>query len=189
MEMTDADSSKEAHKTRPYLAEIKRLRQNSQDLAQDRDRDRDRDNHDVDEDFDGGAAKRGRAGKRAAITDVAAYKRSRSHTHTGQSFDDRSEAVDGALDDSNKFKTLPWNMKPREHARKNMDQPKILHQGWLYKTSRRITLHMARGQHDHRQYRRFQLTEHSLEYSQLLQRVCSYIKVTQNFYTYMFCAG
>ena len=49
----------------------------------------------------------------------------------------------------------------------------ILNYGMLYKTSRgKITSDLTRGQHEHRQYRRFQLTEHSLEYSQLLQRVC-----------------
>ena len=52
----------------------------------------------------------------------------------------------------------------------------ILNHGMLYKTSRgKITSDLTRGQHEHRQYRRFQLTEHSLEYSQLLQRVSSYI--------------
>ena len=55
------------------------------------------------------------------------------------------------------------------------DQPeveKILNEGLLYKTSRgKVTSDLTRGQHEHRQHRRFQLTEHSLEYSQLLQRV------------------
>ena len=55
------------------------------------------------------------------------------------------------------------------------DQPeveKFLNEGLLYKTSRgKITSDLTRGQHEHRQHRRFQLTEHSLEYSQLLQRV------------------
>ena len=50
----------------------------------------------------------------------------------------------------------------------------ILNSGMLYKTSRgKITPGLTRGPHEHRQYRRFQLTEHSLEYSQLLQRVCA----------------
>ena len=45
-------------------------------------------------------------------------------------------------------------------------------QGMLYKTSRgKITSDLTRGQNEHRQQRRFQLTEHSLEYSQLFQRV------------------
>ena len=48
----------------------------------------------------------------------------------------------------------------------------ILNYGMLYKTSRgRITSEVTRGQHEHRQHRRFQLTEQFLEYSQLLQRV------------------
>ena len=53
--------------------------------------------------------------------------------------------------------------------RENCD---LLNHGWLYKTSRgKITSDLTRSQHENRQYRRFQLTEHSLEYSQLLQRV------------------
>ena len=50
---------------------------------------------------------------------------------------------------------------------------KVLNRGMLYKTSRtKVTTDLTRGQHEHRQHRRFQLTEHSLEYShELLQRV------------------
>ena len=50
---------------------------------------------------------------------------------------------------------------------------KNLNHGMLYKTSRvKITSELTRGQHEHRQYRRFQLTEHSLEYShELFQKV------------------
>jgi len=47
----------------------------------------------------------------------------------------------------------------------------ILHQGMLHKTSRAKTATTSRKQSEHRQYRRFQLTEHALEYTQLLQRV------------------
>jgi len=47
----------------------------------------------------------------------------------------------------------------------------ILHQGALHKTTRAKTSRTSRAQSEHRQYRRFQLTEHALEYTQLLQRV------------------
>lgn len=49
----------------------------------------------------------------------------------------------------------------------------VVYQGMLHKITRiKITSDLRRGQHEHRQHRRFKLTEHSLEYSQLLQRVC-----------------
>ena len=48
----------------------------------------------------------------------------------------------------------------------------ILNHGMLYETSRdRITSDLTRDQHEHRQHRSFRLTEHFLEYSQLLQSV------------------
>ena len=42
--------------------------------------------------------------------------------------------------------------------------------GWLHKTSRHKTAKAARS---HRQYRRFRLTAHSLQYDQLFQKVSS----------------
>jgi len=45
--------------------------------------------------------------------------------------------------------------------------------GWLHKTSRpKWTDKMTRAPHEHRQHRKFKLTEHSLEHSHLLQKVC-----------------
>ena len=73
------------------------------------------------------------------------------------------------LDDSIKYAT----MNPRSRPRANDAEKEKVYEGMLHKTSRgKITSKLIRGQHEHRQYRRFQLTEHSLEYSQLLQRVC-----------------
>jgi len=61
---------------------------------------------------------------------------------------------------------------PRHLSPEQMDK-EIVYQGMLYKTTRaKITSDLRRSQNEHRQWRRFQLTEHSLEYSQLLQRVC-----------------
>ena len=161
----DDRTSNEAHHRKGFLAEIKISRVDSQD----------------DYDFYGSTAIKGRPGKRAAITDVAGgYKRSRARTI--QSFDEHSEAISGDennLNESKKFKTLPWKSRGK-NLDKNM-QPEVdqfLDQGMLYKTSRgKITSNLTRGQHEHRQHRRFQLTEHSLEYSQLLQRVCISVAV------------
>ena len=83
-----------------------------------------------------------------------------SRSHRGQA----SVVCDGkhALDSSKKSSTVDSQFSVSE----------ILNYGMLYKTSRgKITSDLKRGHHEHRQYRRFQLTEHSLEYSQLLQRV------------------
>ena len=49
----------------------------------------------------------------------------------------------------------------------------VMLSGWLYKTSRpKYTIGFTRMPHEHRQHRKFKLTEHSLEYNHLLQRVC-----------------
>jgi len=49
----------------------------------------------------------------------------------------------------------------------------VMLSGWLYKTSRpKHTTEFTRAPHEHRQHRKFKLTEHSLEYNHLLQRVC-----------------
>ena len=64
----------------------------------------------------------------------------------------------------------PRTMDPQAAEREIVEE--ILNSGMLYKTSRKkVTSDLTRSQREHRQYRRFQLTEHSLEYSQLLQRV------------------
>ncbi|XP_065898553.1 1-phosphatidylinositol 4,5-bisphosphate phosphodiesterase delta-4-like [Dysidea avara] len=51
-------------------------------------------------------------------------------------------------------------------------QSGVLMSGWLYRTSRpKWSNDITRTSHEHRQHRKFKLTEHSLEYSHLLQRV------------------
>ena len=177
MEKTVMDNrtSNESHK-KGFLAEIKRSRVKSFDSDF-------QDNYD----FHGSAPKwSSRGGKRpAAITDTRGYKRSRAHTV--RSFDhEQSEGKNDnehKLDENDaKFNTLPAcrrNMRSRPRGKdlgKIMEeQPEVdefLRYGWLYKTSRgKITSNLIRDHHEHRQHRRFQLTEHSLEYSQLLQKV------------------
>lgn len=85
------------------------------------------------------------------------------------------------LGEKRKFATLdPRHMSAMRGdagamARTNTEEQSNLCSGMLYKTSRgKITSNLTRGQHEHRQQRRFQLTEHSLEYSQLLQRVSDF---------------
>ena len=91
-------------------------------------------------------------------------------TDTGRSFKKRHGVnEENKLDDSIKYAT----MNPRSRPRGNDAEKERVHEGMLHKTSRgKITSKLIRDQHEHRQHRRFQLTEHSLEYSQLLQRVC-----------------
>ena len=92
-------------------------------------------------------------------------------TDMGRSFKKRHGVnEENKLDDSIKYAT----MNPRiSRPRANDAEKEKVHEGMLHKTSRgKITSKLIRGQHEHRQHRRFQLTEHSLEYSQLLQRVC-----------------
>jgi len=55
----------------------------------------------------------------------------------------------------------------------HQQQDEAVLSGWLHKTNRpKWTDRMTREPHEHRQHRRFKLTEHSLEHSHLLQRVC-----------------
>ena len=55
-------------------------------------------------------------------------------------------------------------------------QSGVLMSGWLYRTSRpKWSDDITRASHEHRQHRKFKLTEHSLEYSHLLQRVCLHV--------------
>ena len=94
-------------------------------------------------------------------------KRSRAGTH-----EDQGEPQD--LEESiSQVSSLPRRLRhPLASTQPSTDTPKEIYSGKLYKTSRdKITSNLTRGQHEHRQHRRFQLTEHSLEYSQLLQRV------------------
>lgn len=63
-------------------------------------------------------------------------------------------------------------LPPRPGSELPLGREVVFH-GMLYKTTRtKVTLEIRRSQNEHRQWRRFQLTEHALEYSQLLQRVC-----------------
>ena len=112
-------------------------------------------------------------GNRACITDMGRNV-SRVQSH-GVDQPDRGQ-VDKMDADSIKYATL--SLRSNRPRANDTDKQKI-REGMLYKTSRgKITSNLIRGQHEHRQHRRFQLTEHSLEYSQLLQRVCD------NSYTY-----
>ena len=49
---------------------------------------------------------------------------------------------------------------------------KVLMSGWLHKTTRLKTSKTRGSTRGHRQHRKFKLTAHSLEYSNLLQKVC-----------------
>ena len=108
-------------------------------------------------------------GKRAWITDIGRG----AHIHWQSSFEEQHgiDEVDKS-DDRIKYATLP-NPRIGNRHRVNDAEKQNIHEGMLYKTSRgKITSNVIRGQHEHKQHRRFQLTEHSLEYSQLLQMVC-----------------
>lgn len=91
-----------------------------------------------------------------------------SKTHQGTGADHKSATLD----------SFDRGRRRSEGSGLEQVDREIVRHGMLYKTTRsKITSELTRGQHEHRQHRRFQLTEHSLEYSQLLQRVrvtCSY---------------
>ena len=99
------------------------------------------------------------------ITDVrSSQKRNRSRVKLGIS--DEHEF------DKRKFASLDPRILSEQHSLRLHHKEEEKFQGMLYKTSRgKITSNLTRGQNEHRQQRRFQLTEHSLEYSQLLQTV------------------
>ena len=85
-------------------------------------------------------------------------------TRDANSWDSRS-----ATDGTDLASSQGWD----EAQKDNQDSDVVL-SGWLYKTSRtKWTDGMTRTPHEHRQHRRFKLTEHSLEYNHLLQRVWS----------------
>ena len=125
----------------------------------------------------------GKTGRRVALTDSGVYNhRVRPPLHASQSLNNQSEDNDDGdehkiNEDHVKFQTLPCRPNRPKKAgvnrrpKANEPLPGNLN-GQLYKTSRgKITTNVTRGQHEHRQLRSFQLTEHSLEYSQRLQRV------------------
>ena len=110
---------------------------------------------------------------------IQSWKTTRPSTRSQPSYGSRH----GSTGDKNKASTLESG-SPRRGRRKSDsdvidDVPQraadlsheILHQGMLYKTTRPKTTRTTREQSEHRQYRRFQLTEHAIEYAQLLQKV------------------
>ena len=162
-------ASKKAHK-REVLEEIERNRVESFDTKEDCD-------------FYGNS----KTGRRVVLTDCGVYNHRGRATplHASQSLDNQSQDYsDGdaqKIDESRtKFQTLPRLFRSKKASgdrqpKANKPQPDNLH-GQLYKTSRgKITSNVTRGQHEPRQRRWFQLTEHSLEYSQTLQRVCEIV--------------
>lgn len=87
-------------------------------------------------------------------------------TRDANSWDSRS-VTDGTDLAWSQARSQGWD----ETQKDNQDSEVVL-SGWLYKTSRpKWTDGMTRTPHEHRQHRRFKLTEHSLEYNHLLQRV------------------
>ena len=97
-------------------------------------------------------------------------KRSRAHVQSAKKRPSIPPGCDGELDLDTRKLSSTLNFRDVTFS-----ASEILNHGMLYKISRgKITSDLTRGQHEHRQYRRFQLTEHSLEYSQLLQRVSNY---------------
>ena len=113
-------------------------------------------------------------GKRADITDMG-----RNRGVRVQSFKKQRRGVDEVdkVDYLDGIKYAALN--PRIHRLSSNDTEKqIIREGILYKTSReKITSNLIRDQFEHRQNRRFQLTEHSLDYTHLLQRVLSLLTI------------
>lgn len=117
---------------------------------------------------------------------IQSWKTTRSSTRSRSSHRGSSNKHGSAHRvDSKKANTLE---SPRRGRRKsdgdvlNVELPEplrpelsheILHHGMLYKTTRPKTTRTTRAHSEHKQLRRFQLTEHALEYTQLLQKVCS----------------
>ena len=104
-------------------------------------------------------------GNRACITDTG------RNAARVQSFKKQHGVDEVDKMDANSVKYATLYLRNNKSRTNDAEKQKI-REGMLYKTSRgKITSNLIRGQHEHRQHRRFQLTEHSLEYSQLLQRV------------------
>ena len=83
--------------------------------------------------------------------------------HPSKSSRKRSTSLTASLD-------LTGNSRDFSDSGENQVETKVLMTGWLHKTTR-LKTSKTRG---HRQHRKFKLTPHSLEYSNLLQKVCSY---------------
>ena len=153
---------------RPFLQEINLLRVKSEDVDLSETRDR--------------GSERGRE-KRYVRTTGTQWRNRRSEIQSwkkrssSRSSSRRSSRRKQGPDDASKSATLDslgtaLDKRRRKSEGEGLEQT-IVYEGMLHKTSRtKITTNLRRTQNEHRQYRRFQLTEHSLEYSQLLQRVC-----------------
>ena len=155
--------------------------------------------HDFDADVPRSGSEHGREHvreKRYIRTTGSQWRNRRSEIQSWKrrSGSSRSSAKGHEVGKEQKFATLTGGLssldsaldrtrRKSEGAVKEQAAKEIVHQGMLHKTTRtKITSDLRRGQHEHRQYRRFQLTEHSLEYSQLLQRVCHvFLEVVINY--------
>ena len=136
---------------------------------------------DFDTDVPRGDSERGRE-KRYIRTTGSQWRNRRSEIQSWKrrSGSRSSSKHHGTSEDRSKFATMGSLGSGLDRGRRRSEgsalepaEREIVRQGMLHKTTRtKITPELRRGQHEHRQYRRFQLTEHSLEYSQLLQRVC-----------------
>ena len=131
---------------------------------------------DFDADVPRGGSEHGRE-KRYIRTTGSQWRNRRSEIQSWKrrSGSRSSSKTHHAGDDRNKAATLDFDRGRRKSEGSPLEQGdrEIVRQGMLHKTTRtKITSELKRSQHEHRQYRIFQLTEHSLEYSQLLQRVC-----------------
>lgn len=154
---------------RPFLQEINLLRVQSEDNWLDDTPDR--------------GSERGRE-KRYVRTTGTQWRNRRSEIQSWKKRSSRSSSRSssrhkpaGSDDAASKSATLDslgtaLDKRRRKSEGEGLEQT-IVYEGMLHKTTRtKITSNLRRTQNEHRQYRRFQLTEHSLEYSQLLQRVC-----------------
>lgn len=114
-------------------------------------------------------------GKRADIlcTDMGRNRGARVQSFKKQRGVDEVDKVDYL--DGIKYAAL----NPRIHRLSSNDAEKQkIREGMLYKTSReKITSNLIRDRFEHRQNRRFQLTEHSLDYTHLIQRVLSLLTI------------
>jgi len=89
-----------------------------------------------------------------------------------QERDAANELTLPARDDSWDSRSATDGTDLAQSHREKAQKDNVVLSGWLHKTSRpKWTDGMARMPHEHRQHRRFKLTEHSLEYNHLLQRV------------------
>lgn len=134
-----------------------------------------------DHDFSGSRPQCRKGTRFRSLTDVDSRSR-RKQGRPMQSPNEPSGGINSTEEDEERRKvaTLDPRTINTEERPPCLSEPenteKNLCSGMLYKTSRgKITSDLTRCQHEHRQHRRFKLTEHSLEYSHLLQRVCMHV--------------